>query len=83
MKVKDLPKDMKKLAKKNVGNQGGFFRRFLMFIQGWNIPISQAFIWKNTPEGRDYWDYANFGDFKKAKNNDRKKTTTRQRHKRK
>jgi len=67
MKIKDLPKDIKKSAKKNVSTQSGRWGRFLMFLQGWNIPISQAFIWNDTPEGLLYWYYVNFGDFKKAK----------------
>jgi hypothetical protein len=48
MRIKDLPKDLKKLALDNQYKQTGECDK--------NNCISSAFDWEETPEGHDFWD---------------------------
>jgi hypothetical protein len=65
MKVKDLPKPIRKLAKRNVQKQKGF----LQSVTCENLTLTNAFTWSQSIEGYEYWyqvDNRNF-DFEPRK----------------
>ena len=63
MKIKDLPKPIKRLAKRNVEKQRGWDVRFYHFVNGWNIELNKAFVWKLTIEDYEYWYQVDNGNF--------------------
>jgi hypothetical protein len=63
MKIKDLPPPIKRLAKRNVEKQRGWFVRFELFCEGWEINILRAFNWFQTIEGYEYWYQVSRGKF--------------------
>jgi hypothetical protein len=52
--IKELPKDIKKLAKKRRKEQGGKSERLISV---------ECFLWELTEEGWDFWNQINNGDF--------------------
>jgi len=63
MKIKDLPPPIKRLAKRNVQKQSGFWRKFFNFCHGWNIELRHSFVWKLTIEDYEYWYMVDNGNF--------------------
>jgi hypothetical protein len=63
MKIKDLPPPIKRLAKRNVQKQQGFWERFKQFRKGWEIELKVSFIWNQTIEGYEYWYQVDNGNF--------------------
>ena len=63
MKIKDLPPPIKRLAKRNVQKQYGFWKRFENFIYGWELPLNRAFVWKLTIEDYEFWYQVDNGNF--------------------
>lgn len=63
MKIKDLPPPIKRLAKRNVQKQHGFWRRFKYFRNRWNVYIYHAFVWWESIEGYEYWYQVDNGNF--------------------
>jgi hypothetical protein len=54
MKIKDLPKDLKKLALDNQYKQKNFCDK--------DENLKVAFYWYRTPEGRDFWNQVDSGE---------------------
>jgi len=54
MKIKDLPKDLKKLALDNQYKQRNICDR--------NEFLRMAFLWDRTPEGHDFWNQVDSGE---------------------
>ena len=63
MKIKDLPTPIKRLAKKNIEKQHGFWKRFECFRKGWNIELRFAFAYQLTIEGYEFWYQVDNGNF--------------------
>lgn len=63
MKIKDLPKPIKRLAKRNVEKQRSWNYRLSLFFNGWDIDLKRAFRWGESVEGYEYWYQVDIGNF--------------------